>query len=96
MCDIILIAQLQAAGIDLPPQELVGKKFRFGDGRDEVVGTITGLSSSDDGLPFLEVSNKRFAGLEIKGILLDGVASLITTAQEDAYRYFPGNLVFFP
>jgi hypothetical protein len=75
----------------------VGKKFCFWNGPDAIMGTVIGVSTSDDGYPFLEVSNRRFAGLEVRGILLlrDGGALLNTTATEPGYGRIPGTLDLF-
>lgn len=80
------------------PEELLKLSFRFMSLGDMIVGHVTGVSTTDDGLPAIEVSNRLFAGLTIKEILLKGCdeAYLFTTAPEPGYREFEGEISFHP
>lgn len=84
--------------IDRFPTEILGKKFSFEDGRDKIYGLITGISTTDDGLPLIEVSNKKFSGLKVVDILIVGNynteknALLFTEATEPHYHQIAGNL----
>jgi hypothetical protein len=86
------VALFRTLKTTFPVENLLGMRFLFSGGLDAMFGTITELTTCDDGLPVIEVSNKRFAGLRIKHIVLkdEHKATLITTATEEAYRWFPG------
>lgn len=74
------------------PWMYIGRKITFSDDRDAMVGTITGISTTDDGRPLVEVSNRFFSGLMVKYLLLErsGKATLFTTAKEKEYAGIPG------
>lgn len=80
----------------LSPEQLLKCSFRFASGGDMVVGSVTGVSTSADGLVSIEVSNRRFAGLLITNILLKGHAEacLFTTTPEPGYRQIEGGISF--
>jgi hypothetical protein len=73
-------------------EDLIGRAILFSDTRDDLVCTVTAMMTSDDGLPFIEVSARTFSGLTVRGILLKrgGEAELLTTATEPEYRNIHG------
>lgn len=80
------------------PEQLLNHSFRFASGDDMIVGIVTGISTTVDGLPCIEISNRRFAGLVISNILLKGhdEAYLMTTTPEPGYRQIEGGISFSP
>lgn len=80
------------------PVMILGKGFSFKSGEDKIYGTITGVRTSDDGMPVIEVSNTYFAGLNITKIMFTSNASeigdlgalLFTTSKEQPYHEISG------
>ncbi len=87
-----LANQMAEAGILLAEGELVGHVIRFWDAKDALVTIVTAVRTTDDGLPFVEVSARKFAGFEISGIVLkaDEKAELLTTDLDTHYRHMHG------
>ena len=89
--------QLNTIGWNVDYVEYLGRPFSFYDGKYEMVGTITGLQTSDDGLPMFEISNRVFAGLKVKRIIVldkTGKAQLITNAKEKEYHWIDGTFTY--
>jgi hypothetical protein len=84
-----LSAAFRYASLDSDPFHAIGRMFWFKSGDDEIAGTIASVATGDLGLPMVEVSNKIFAGWNIRHILVgaNGHATLFTNRSVPEERH---------